>query len=104
MMYNGQLLPPVNIENNISSVLRKLQSLPICGVQDIKEAYFRLRLADSRAQPLVFLMDWEAAGGKDGRGTLIAEQTTTSQLVGVVVDVSVMGINQSGIMLALARF
>ena len=29
MMFNTQLLPPVNIENNISSVLRKVQSLPI---------------------------------------------------------------------------
>ena len=48
-------------------------------------------------------MDWEATGGKDGRGILTAGQTTTSQQLGVVVDVSVMGINQSGIMLALAR-
>ena len=48
-------------------------------------------------------MDWEATGGKEGRGILTTAQTATSQLVGVVVDVSVMGIFQSGIILALAR-
>ena len=103
LVYNQQLLPPVNIENSISSVLRKLQSLPICAVQDIKEAYFRLRLAESREKPLVFLMECEATGGENGQGVLTAGKTATSQLVGVVVDVSVMGISQSGIMLALCR-
>ena len=74
LVYNQQLLPPVNIENSISSVLHKLQSLPICAVQDIKEAYFRLRLAESRERPLVFLMDWEATGGENGQGILTARQ------------------------------
>ena len=48
-------------------------------------------------------MDWEATGGENGQGILTAGKTATSQLVGVVVDVSVMGISQSGIMLALCR-
>ena len=32
MAYNQRLLAPVNAENTIASVLRKLQALPVCAV------------------------------------------------------------------------
>ena len=38
LSFNQRLLPLVNIKNTIASVLRKLQALPICNVQDIQEA------------------------------------------------------------------
>ena len=42
-------------------------------------------------------------GGENGQGILTTGKTATSQLVGVVVSVSVMGISQIGIMLSLCR-
>ena len=93
LFYNQQLLPPVNIKNSNSSVLCKLQHLPICTTHNIHKAYFRVRLKESREKPLVFLMDFEASGGENGQGVLTAGKMTTNQLVGVVVDVSVMGIS-----------
>jgi len=66
MAFNQNLLGTVCIENKIADVLRKLQSLPIVAVQDIREAYFRMRLTGnndksgeepSSSGPLAFLMD-----------------------------------------------
>ena len=51
----------------------------------------------------MFLMDYEASKGEQGQGLLTAGKTATSKLVRVVVDVSVMGVSQSGIMLSLCR-
>ena len=103
MAFNQRLLPPVNIENTIASVLIKLQALPVCAGQDIQEAYFCLRLAESQEKPLAFLMDYEAKGGEDGCGALTTGRTATSKLVAVFLLVTVMGISQSGILLSLAR-
>ena len=44
-VFNGILLTPINVENKIQDVRRKVQSLGIVATQDIKEAFFRLRLS-----------------------------------------------------------
>ena len=48
-------------------------------------------------------MDFEPQGGADGEGQLTAQATASSRLVAVAVLCCVMGINQSGLFLALAR-
>ena len=44
MAFNQNLLGTICIENKIADVLRKLQSLPVVVVQDIREVNFRMRL------------------------------------------------------------
>ena len=110
MAFNQNLLGTICIENKIADVLRKLQSLPVVAIQDIREAYFRMRLTGNNDKtaggpsslgPLAFLMDCET--GKDGVETLTAKKTATSRLVAIVVMVAVMGISQSGLFLSLAK-
>ena len=101
MAYKQRLLARGNAENTIASVLRKLQTLPVCAVQDIQEALFCLRLM--RNQNLCFLMDYEPHCGAEGGGALTAEMSSSSRLVAVAVLVTIMGVSQSGLLLALAR-
>ena len=49
-VFNGTLLTPINLENKIQDVIRKVQSLGIVATQDIKEAFFRLRLSPVTAR------------------------------------------------------
>ena len=110
MGFNQNLLGTICIENKIADVLRKLQSLPIVAIQDIREVYFRMMLTGnndksaggpSSSGPLAFLMNCET--GKDGVETLTAKKTATSRLVAILVLVAVMGISQSGLFLSLAK-
>ena len=104
MAFNQNLLGTICIENKIADVLRKLRPLPVVVVQDIREAYFRLRMAGisdktdgkpSSSGPLAFLMDCDT--GTDGVQTLTAKKTATSKLLAILVMVAVMGISQSGL-------
>jgi hypothetical protein len=110
MAFNQNLLGTICVENKIADVLRKLQSLPVVAVQDIREAYYRLRMGEnsdktdgrhSSAGPLAILMDCDT--GADRVQTLTAKKTTTSKLVAILVMVAVMGISQSGLLLSLAK-
>ena len=93
-VFNGTLLTPVNVENKIGDVLRCQQALTIIGTQDIHKAFFRLRLSPA-AKKIVFIMDMNS------QGELTADDTPGTRLVAVSVDVSVMGINQTPLLLAL---
>ena len=90
-------MAPINVENKIQDVLRKIQSLGIVATQDIQEAFFRLRLAPNAANIILFLMDLT----EDGK--LTAEDTNTTRLVAVAVLVSIMGVSQSPLLQALVR-
>ena len=84
----------MNAENTTASFLCKLHDLPVCVIEDIQEAFFRLRLRGSQAKPLCFLMDFDPHGGAEGGGALTAEMMATSKLVAVAALVTIMGVSQ----------
>ena len=83
--FNGRLLSVYNAESTISSVLRKLQALPVVTVQDIKTAFWRLRLSPAQSKQSTFLMGWEPEGGEYRKCVLTEQATSTSRLVAVAV-------------------
>ena len=94
--YNTTLLAPTNVENRIQDVLRKIQSLGIVATQDIQEAFFRLGLSPA-AEKMLFLMDLT----EDGQ--LTTDNTPGTRLVAVAKAVSIMGVSQLPLLLALVR-
>ena len=95
-VFNGTLLTQINLEKKIQDVIRKVQSLAIVATQDIKEAFFRLRLSPA-AKRILFLMDINS------QGELTADDAQATRLVGVKVNISVIGVSQTPLLLALVR-
>ena len=58
---NGSLLKAPNLEEKISSVLRRIQVLPILLSADVKEAFFKIKVAPASRHLSLFLMDFDAA-------------------------------------------
>ena len=94
---NGALLKAPNLEENISSVLRRIQGMPIIMSADIREAYFRLRISPGAKLSSLFLMDFDTQTQQ-----LTAKVTPHSKMVTVQTEVSIMGVNQSGSFLSLS--
>ena len=94
---NGALLKAPNLEENISSVLRRIQGMPIICSADICEAYFRLRISPGAKLSSLFLMDFDTQTKQ-----LTAKVTPHSKMVTVQTKVTIMGVNQSGSFLSLS--
>ena len=58
---NGALLKAPNLEQKIASVLRKIQAMPIILSADVREAFFKIKVAPASRHLSLFLMDYEAA-------------------------------------------
>ena len=96
--YNETLVKPANVEQPIGAVLRRIQALPIAACQDIGEAFFRLKLDETSAKQLCFLMDYNLDTKQ-----LTAENTARTRLVGVKVKSAIMGVTQSPFILAICK-
>ena len=58
---NGSLLKAPNLEEKISSVLRRIQVMPILLSPDVREAFFKIKVAPASRHLSLFLMDFNAA-------------------------------------------
>ena len=94
---NGALLKAPNLEENISSVLRRIQGMPIICSADIQEAYFRLRVSPAAKLSSLFLLEFD-----NQTKQLTAKISQHSKLVTVQDEVSIMGVSQSGSFLSLS--
>ena len=94
---NGALLKAPNLVENISSVLRRIQGMPIICSADIREAYFRLRISPAAKLSSLFLMDFD-----NQTKQLTAKVSQHSKLATIQAKVSIMGVNQSGSFLSLS--
>ena len=87
---NQSLLKAPNLEETISSVLRRIQGMPILCSADIKEAFFRLRVSPASTRLSLFLMDYNYKTKQ-----LSTKATEKSKLVTIQTLVSIMGLSQS---------
>ena len=97
---NTKLIPPPNLENTITSTLRRLASLPILAFADISEAFWRMRLDADSANDLCFLMDLDI---NTGRLTASPQEGAGTRLVALRTDRAVMGVTQSPAHLSIAK-
>ena len=56
---NSALLKALNLEKKIASVLRKCQALPILLSSDVREAFFKIKVAPASRHLSLCLMDYE---------------------------------------------
>ena len=56
---NGALLKAPNLEQKIASVLRKCQAMPILLSADVREAFFKIKVAPASRHLSLCLMDYE---------------------------------------------
>ena len=94
---NGALLKAPNLEEKISSVLRRIQAMPILLSADVREALFKKKVAPASRHLSLFLMDFDAA-----TNVLQPKVTETSTLVTIQALSLIMGVTQSPSYLSLA--
>ena len=94
---NQSLLKAPNLEQTISSVLRRIQGTPVLCSMDMREAFFRLRVSPASTRLSLFLMDYDSKTKQ-----LTAKATENSKLVTIQTLVSIMGLNQSPAFLSLS--
>ena len=94
---NGALLKAPNLEEKISSVLRRIQAMPILLSADVREAFFKIKVAPASRHLSLFLMDFDAA-----TNVLQPKVTETSTLVTIQALSLIMGVTQSPSYLSLA--
>jgi hypothetical protein len=95
---NTSLIPPPNLENQITSILRRLTGLPVLAFSDISEAFFKMRLDLESAGNLCFILDQEETSGR-----LSAGGPGATKMVCLRPTRSVMGISQSPCYLSIAK-
>ena len=95
---NTNLIKAPNLENPITSILRRLSTLPFLAFADIGEAFWRMRLDESSSSDLCFLMDQDRHTGR-----LSASGAPGTKLVCLRPSRSIMGISQSPAFLSLAK-
>ena len=95
---NTNLIQAPNLESPITSILRRLASLPVLAFADIGEAFWRMRLEEVSASDLCFLMDQDVKSGR-----LSATGATGTKLVCLRPARSVMGVSQSPAYLSIAK-
>ena len=94
---NGALLKAPNLEQKIASVLRRIQAMPILLSADVKEAFFKIKVAPASRHLSLFLMDYEEA-----TKVLQPKVTESSKLVTVQALSLIMGVSQSPCWLSLS--
>ena len=94
---NGSLLKAPNLEEKIASVLRRTQAMPILFSADVKEAFFKIKVAAASQNKSLFLMDYEPV-----EKVLQPKETKYSELVTIQATSLIMGVNQSPAYLSLA--
>ena len=94
---NGSLLKAPNLEEKIASVLRRIQAMPILFSADVREAFFKIKVAAASQHKSLFLMDYEPV-----EKVLQPKETENSELVTVQATSLIMGVNQSPAYLSLA--
>ena len=73
---NGALLKAPNLEQKIASVLRKCQAMPILLNADVREAFFKIKVAPASRHLSLALIDYDEATKE-----LKPQQSPTSRLV-----------------------
>ena len=94
---NGALLKAPNLEQKIASVLRRIQATPILLSADVKEAFFKIKVAPASRHLSLFLMDYDEA-----TKVLQPKVTESSKLVTVQALSLIMGVSQSPCWLSLS--
>ena len=87
---NGALLKAPNLEEKISSVLRRIQNMPVLLSADVREAFFKIRVAPASRHLSLFLMDYDTKTQQ-----LTAKVTEHSKLVTIQALALIMGVSQS---------
>ena len=95
---NTTLIKAPNLEFPITSILRRLSTLPFLAFADIGEAYWRMRLDESSSGNLCFLMDQDQKTGR-----LMASGAPGTKIVCLRPNRSIMGITQSSAFLSLGK-
>ena len=78
-------------------MLRRIQVLPILLSADVKEAFFKIKVAPASRHLSLFLMDFDAA-----KNVLQPKVTENSKLVTIQATSLIMGVTQSPAYLSLA--
>ena len=73
---NGSLLKAPNLEEKTSSVLRRIRTMPILLSADVKEAFFKIKVAPASRHLSLFLMDFDTV-----KNVLQPKVTENSKLV-----------------------
>ena len=56
---NGALLKAPNLDEKISSVLRRIQNMPVLLSADVREAFFKIKVAPASRHLSLFLIDYD---------------------------------------------
>jgi hypothetical protein len=56
---NAALLKAPNLEEKIGSILRRIQAMPILLSADVREAFFKIKVAPASRHLSLFLMDYD---------------------------------------------
>ena len=94
---NAALLKAPNLEEKIGSVLRRFQNMPILLSADVREAFFKIKVAPASCHLSLFLMDYDRRTNQ-----LTAKVTENSEMVTIQALVLIKGVNQSPAYLSIA--
>jgi hypothetical protein len=85
---NAALLKALNLEEKIGSVLRRIQAMPILLSADVREAFFKIKVAPASHHLSLFLMDYDRWTKQ-----LTAKVTENLEMVTIQALVLIMGVN-----------